>query len=71
MNLRPVQTAELRPCEEHASVTLQAGRERSEASGETMSNIHTVRFSVMGGDAECNLCCDSPLWWVFWSNRPP
>lgn len=35
-------------------------RERSEMSGErTMSNIHTVRFSVMGGDADCYLHHDS------------
>lgn len=66
MNLRPAQTAKslpvshrLRPCEEHASANLQAVRERSETAGETTSNIHTARFSVMGRDANCNLCHDS------------
>lgn len=77
MNLRPAQTAQslpssyrLRPCAEHASLNLQAVCVRSEMSGETMSNIHTVRFREMGGYADCNLCHDSlpvsqPLLFVF------
>lgn len=61
MNMRTAQTAQslpdsyrLRPCEEHAPVNLQAVCVRSEMSGGTMSNIHTARFSEMGGDADCN-----------------
>lgn len=77
MNLRPAQTAKslpnsyrLRPCAEHASLNLQAVYVRSEMSGETMSDIHTVRFSEMGGYADCNLCRDflpvsQPLLFVF------